>query len=60
MAGCWTKMVGGWLRRRRGRRSMTVEEAQQDNDVQQHMEQQDDDVQQQAAQQNDDDAQQDA
>jgi hypothetical protein len=53
-------MVGGWLRRRRGRRSMTVEEAQQDNDVQQHMEQQDDDVQQQAAQQNDDDAQQDA
>jgi hypothetical protein len=49
-------MVVGWLRRR----SRTVEEAQQDNDVQQHMEQQDDDVQQQAAQQDDDDAQQDA
>jgi hypothetical protein len=32
IAGCWTKMVGGWLRRR-GRRSRTAEEAQQDDDV---------------------------
>jgi hypothetical protein len=28
IAGYWTKMVGGWLRRRRGRRSSkTAEEA---------------------------------
>jgi hypothetical protein len=27
IAGCWTKMVGGWLRWRRGRRSRTVDEA---------------------------------
>jgi uncharacterized membrane protein len=26
IVGCWTKMVGGWLRRR-GRRSRTAEEA---------------------------------
>jgi hypothetical protein len=29
IAGCWTNMVGGWLRRR-GRRSRTVDEAEQD------------------------------
>jgi hypothetical protein len=39
IAGCWTNMVGGWLRRRRrGRRSRTADEAeqaaQQDNPVQ--------------------------
>jgi uncharacterized membrane protein len=34
IAGCWTKMVGGWLRRRRrGRRSRIAEEAQQDDDI---------------------------
>jgi hypothetical protein len=27
IAGCWTKMVGGWLRRRRSR---TADEAEQD------------------------------
>jgi hypothetical protein len=32
IAGCWTKMVGGWLRRRRGR-SRTADEAQQDDNV---------------------------
>jgi hypothetical protein len=46
IAGCWTKMVGDWLRRRRGRRSRTVDEAQQDDDVQQQAVQQDDDDQQ--------------
>jgi hypothetical protein len=30
IAGCWTNMVGGWLRRRRGRRSRTADEAEQD------------------------------
>jgi hypothetical protein len=39
IAGCWTNMVGGWLRRRRGRRSRTTNEAdqaaQQDDLVQQ-------------------------
>jgi hypothetical protein len=37
IAGCWTKMVDGGMRTRRGRRSSrrTVEEAQQDDDVQQ-------------------------
>jgi predicted membrane protein len=34
IACCWTKMVGGWLRRRRGRRSRTADEAQQDDEVQ--------------------------
>jgi hypothetical protein len=31
IAGCWTNMVGGWLRRkrRRGRRSRTADEAEQ-------------------------------
>jgi hypothetical protein len=53
IAGCWTKMVGGWLRSRRGRRSRTAEEAQQDDDVDQQAVQQDDDDQQQ----DDDDAQ---
>jgi hypothetical protein len=35
--GCWTKMVGGGMRMRMGRRSThrTAEEAQQDDDVQQ-------------------------
>jgi hypothetical protein len=50
IAGCWTNMVGGWLRRTRGRRSRTVDEAQQ-------AAQQDDLVQQQVAQQDDDDQQ---
>jgi hypothetical protein len=27
IAGCWTKMVGSWLRRRRGRRSRIANEA---------------------------------
>jgi hypothetical protein len=44
-------MVGGWLRRRRGRRSRMADEPEQ-------AEQQDDLVQQQAAQQDDDEAQQ--
>jgi hypothetical protein len=37
IVGCWTNMVGGWLRTRKGRRSTrrTAEEAQQDDDVQQ-------------------------
>jgi hypothetical protein len=48
IAGCWTKMVGGWLRWRMGRMSRTADEAQQ-------AAQQDDLVQQQAAQQDDDD-----
>jgi hypothetical protein len=57
-------MVGGnWLRRRRGRRSRTADEAeqaaQQDDLVQQLAAQQDDLVQQQAAQHDDDDQQQD-
>jgi hypothetical protein len=30
IAGFWTNMVGGWLRRRRGRRSRTADEAEQD------------------------------
>jgi hypothetical protein len=30
IAGCWTNMVGDWLRRRRGRRSRTTDEAEQD------------------------------
>ena len=40
IAGCWTKMVGGGMRTRRGRRSTrrTVEETQQDEDVQQQVE----------------------
>jgi hypothetical protein len=29
IAGCWTNMVGGWLRRRRGRKSRTADEAEQ-------------------------------
>jgi hypothetical protein len=54
IAGCWINMVGGWLRRRRGRRSRTVDEAGRHQAVQQ-----DDLVQQQAAPQVDDDQQQD-
>jgi hypothetical protein len=50
-------MVGGWLRRRRGRRSRTADEAEQDET--QQAAQQDDLVQQQAVQQDDDDQQQD-
>jgi hypothetical protein len=40
IASCWTKMVGGGMRTRRGRRSTrrTVEETQQDEDVQQQVE----------------------
>jgi hypothetical protein len=55
IAGCWTKMVGGGTRTRRGRRSThrTEEEAQQDDAVQQQVEQQ---VAVDAAQQDDDDA----
>ncbi|KAL5647170.1 hypothetical protein ACJX0J_041525, partial [Zea mays] len=55
---CWTKMLGGGVRTRRGRRSLrrTAEVAQQDDDVQQQVEQQAD---VDAAQQDDDDAQQD-
>ena len=30
ITGCWTNMVGGWLRRRRGRRSRMADEAEQD------------------------------
>jgi hypothetical protein len=48
IAGCWTNMVGGWPRTRRGRRSRTADEAEQDEA--QHAAQQDDLVQQQAAQ----------
>jgi hypothetical protein len=44
IAGCWTNMVGGWLR---GRRSRTANEAEQDEA--QQAAQQDDLVQQQAA-----------
>jgi hypothetical protein len=51
-------MVGGWLRRRMGRRSRTADEAEQDEA--QQAAQQDDFVQQQATQQDDDKAQQDA
>ena len=29
IAGCWTNMVGGFLRRRRGRRSRTADDAEQ-------------------------------
>jgi hypothetical protein len=61
IAGCWTKMVGGGMRTRRGRgrRSTrrTAKEAQQDDDVQQQVEQQ---AAVDAAQQDDGDAQQDA
>ena len=59
IAGCWTKMVGGGTRTRRGRgrgrRSTcrTEEEAQQDDAVQQQVEQQ---AAVDAAQQDDDDA----
>jgi hypothetical protein len=57
IAGCWTKMVGGGTRtkRGRGRRSTrrTEEEAQQDDAVQQQVEQQ---ATVNAAQQDDDDA----
>jgi Sec-independent protein translocase protein TatA len=49
IAGCWTKMMGGW---RRGRSRM-ADEAEQDKA------QQDDLVQQQATRQDDDDEQQD-
>jgi hypothetical protein len=53
IADFWTNMVGGnWLRRRRGRRSRTADEAEQAVP-------QDDLVQQQAAPQDDDDQQQD-
>ena len=52
IAGCWTNMVGGFLRRRRGRRSRTADEAEQAVP-------QDDLVQQQATPQDDDDQQQD-
>jgi hypothetical protein len=52
IAGCWTNMVGSWLRRRRGRRSRTADEAEQDKA--QEAAQQDDDDQQQ----DDDEAQQ--
>jgi hypothetical protein len=48
ISGFWTNMVGGWLRRRRGRRSRTADEPEQD-EAQQAV-QQDDLVQQQAAQ----------
>jgi hypothetical protein len=57
IAGFWTNMVGGWLRRRTGRRSRTADEAEQDEA--QQATQQDDLVQQQATQQDDDDQQQD-
>jgi Na+/alanine symporter len=55
IAGCWTKMVGGGIRMRRGRRSThrTVEETQQDNDIQKQVEQQ---AAVDVAQQDDDDA----
>jgi hypothetical protein len=59
IAGCWTKMVGGGTRTRRGRgrgrRSTrrTEEDAQQDDAVQQQVEQQ---AAVDAAQQDDDDA----
>jgi hypothetical protein len=53
IAGFWTNMVGGnWLRRRRGRRSRTADEAEQ-------AAQQDDLVQQQATPQDDLDQEQD-
>jgi hypothetical protein len=51
IVGCWTKMVGGWLRTRRGRRSRTADEAQHD-EAQQAAQQDDDDQQE-----DDDDAQ---
>jgi hypothetical protein len=59
IAGCWTKMVGGGTRTRRGRgrgrriTRRTEEEAQQDDVVQQQVEQQ---AAVNAAQQDDDDA----
>jgi type VI protein secretion system component VasK len=58
IAGCWTKMVGCWLRTTRRRRSTrrTAKEAQRDDDVQQQVEQQ---TAVDAAQQDNDDAQQD-
>jgi hypothetical protein len=39
IVGCWTKMVGGGMRTRRGRRSTRrmVEETQQDKNVQQQV-----------------------
>jgi hypothetical protein len=52
IVSCWTNMVGSWLRRR-GRRSRTADEAEQDEA--QQAAQKDDLVQQQAAQQDDDD-----
>jgi hypothetical protein len=51
IAGCWTNMVGGWLRRR----SRTADEAEQVEA--QHAAQQDDLVQQQAEPQVNDDQQ---
>jgi hypothetical protein len=56
ITGCWTNMVGGFLRRRRGRRSRTAndaEQAAQQDEAEQA-------AQQQAAPQDDDDQQQDA
>jgi hypothetical protein len=58
IAGCWTNMVGSWLRRRRGRRSRTANEAEQVEA--QEAAQQDDLVQHQAEPQVDDDQQHDA
>jgi multidrug resistance efflux pump len=43
IAGCWTNMVGGWLRMRRGRRSRTTDKAEQA--AQQQVAPQDDDDQ---------------
>ena len=59
IASCWTKMVGGGMRTRRGSQSTRrkAKKAQQDDDVQQQVEQQ---VAVDAVQQNNDDAQQDA
>ena len=64
IAGCWTNMVGGFLRRRRGRRSRTADDAEQaaqqheaEQAAQQHEAEQA--AQQQAAPQDDDDQQQD-
>jgi hypothetical protein len=48
IAGFWTNMVGDWLRRRRGRRSRTADEPEQDRA--QQAAQQDNLVQQQAVQ----------
>jgi FtsZ-interacting cell division protein ZipA len=57
IAGFWTKMVGGWPRRRRGRRSRMADKVEQDEA--QQAAQQDNLVQQQTAQQDGDDQQQD-